>query len=228
MLALLADKALQNLIVAATGQTLYMVGLSLSIALVAGLPLGILLVVTSSGHILPRPKLNTILGSVINTGRSIPFIILLFLLMPLTKLLVGVSIGTKGAIFPLAVAAVPFVARIVETSLQEVDPGVIEAAGSMGASPVQIVSKVLLPEAWPALLLGFTLTAINLVGYSAMAGAIGGGGLGDIAIRYGYQRFRNDVLLETVIILIILVQVTQSLGNYLAIKASKGQRRLDQ
>lgn len=227
MSALLTDKALQRLILTATGQTLYMVGLSLSIALAVGVPLGVLLVVTAPGHILPRLRLNTILGSIINTGRSIPFVILLFLLMPLTKLLVGVSIGTKGAIFPLAVAAVPFVARIVETSLQEVDPGVIEAAQSMGASPIQIIVKVLLPESWPALLLGFTLTAINLVGYSAMAGAIGGGGLGDIAIRYGYQRFRNDVLLETVVILIILVQVTQSLGNSLALKASKGQRRLD-
>ncbi|NLG86619.1 MAG: ABC transporter permease [Firmicutes bacterium] len=204
-----------------------MVGLSLAIALAVGVPLGVLLVVTAPGHILPRQTLNAILGSIVNTGRSIPFVILLFLLMPVTKILVGVSIGTRGAIFPLAVAAVPFVARVVENSLQEVDPGVIEAAESMGASPVQIITKVLLPESWPALLLGFTLTAINLVGYSAMAGAIGGGGLGDIAIRYGYQRFRNDVLLETVVILIILVQITQSLGNHLALKASKGQRRLD-
>ncbi|NLG85918.1 MAG: ABC transporter permease, partial [Firmicutes bacterium] len=205
----------------------YMVGLSLAIALAVGGPLGVLLVVTAPGHILPRQTLNAILGSIVNTGRSIPFVILLFLLMPITKILVGVSIGTRGAIFPLAVAAVPFVARVVENSLQEVDPGVIEAAESMGASPVQIITKVLLPESWPALLLGFTLTAINLVGYSAMAGAIGGGGLGDIAIRYGYQRFRNDVLLETVVILIILVQITQSLGNHMALKASKDQRRLD-
>ncbi|HHT71472.1 MAG TPA: ABC transporter permease [Firmicutes bacterium] len=204
-----------------------MVGLSLAIALAVGVPLGVLLVVTAPGHILPRQQLNAILSSIVNTGRSIPFVILLFLLMPITKLLVGVSIGTRGAIFPLAVAAVPFVARVVENSLREIEPGVIEAAESMGASPLQIIAKVLLPEAWPALLLGFTLTAINLVGYSAMAGAIGGGGLGDIAIRYGYQRFRNDVLLETVVILIVLVQVTQSVGNSLALKASKGQRRLE-
>lgn len=227
MSALLADKALQKLILTATGQTLYMVGLSLAIALAVGVPLGVLLVVTAPGHILPRQQLNAILSSIVNTGRSIPFVILLFLLMPITKLLVGVSIGTRGAIFPLAVAAVPFVARVVENSLREIEPGVIEAAESMGASPLQIIAKVLLPEAWPALLLGFTLTAINLVGYSAMAGAIGGGGLGDIAIRYGYQRFRNDVLLETVVILIVLVQVTQSVGNSLALKASKGQRRLE-
>lgn len=227
MSALLADKALQKLIMTATGQTLYMVGLSLAIALAVGVPLGVLLVVTAPGHILPRQQLNAILSSIVNTGRSIPFVILLFLLMPITKLLVGVSIGTRGAIFPLAVAAVPFVARVVENSLREIEPGVIEAAESMGASPLQIIAKVLLPEAWPALLLGFTLTAINLVGYSAMAGAIGGGGLGDIAIRYGYQRFRNDVLLETVVILIVLVQVTQSVGNSLALKASKGQRRLE-
>jgi len=225
--ALLADKALQKLILTATGQTLYMVGLSLAMALAVGVPLGVLLVVTAPGHILPRQQLNAILSSIVNTGRSIPFVILLFLLMPITKLLVGVSIGTRGAIFPLAVAAVPFVARVVENSLREIEPGVIEAAESMGASPLQIIAKVLLPEAWPALLLGFTLTAINLVGYSAMAGAIGGGGLGDIAIRYGYQRFRNDVLLETVVILIVLVQVTQSVGNSLALKASKGQRRLE-
>ncbi|MFY9188196.1 MAG: methionine ABC transporter permease [bacterium] len=204
-----------------------MVGLSLAMALAVGVPLGVLLVVTAPGHILPRQQLNAILSSIVNTGRSIPFVILLFLLMPITKLLVGVSIGTRGAIFPLAVAAVPFVARVVENSLREIEPGVIEAAESMGASPLQIIAKVLLPEAWPALLLGFTLTAINLVGYSAMAGAIGGGGLGDIAIRYGYQRFRNDVLLETVVILIVLVQVTQSVGNSLALKASKGQRRLE-
>ena len=227
MSASLTDKSLQRLIFTATGQTLYMVGLSLAIALAVGVPLGVLLVVTAPGHILPRLKLNAVLSSIVNTGRSIPFVILLFLLMPVTKLLVGVSIGTRGAIFPLAVAAIPFVARVVESSLQEVDPGVIEAAQSMGASPMQIIAKVLLPESWPALLLGFTLTAINLVGYSAMAGAIGGGGLGDIAIRYGYQRFRNDVLLETVVILIILVQITQSLGNCLALKASKGQRRPD-
>ncbi len=227
MSALLADKALQKLIMTATGQTLYMVGLSLAMALAVGVPLGVLLVVTAPGHILPRQQLNAILSSIVNTGRSIPFVILLFLLMPITKLLVGVSIGTRGAIFPLAVAAVPFVARVVENSLREIEPGVIEAAESMGASPLQIIAKVLLPEAWPALLLGFTLTAINLVGYSAMAGAIGGGGLGDIAIRYGYQRFRNDVLLETVVILIVLVQVTQSVGNSLALKASKGQRRLE-
>jgi D-methionine transport system permease protein len=146
--------------------------------------------------------------------------------MPVTKLLVGVSIGTRGAIVPLAVAAIPFVARVVESSLKEIDPGVIEAAQAMGASPAQIVFKVLLPEALPGLLLGFTLTAINLVGYSAMAGAIGGGGLGDIAIRYGYQRFRDDVLFETVIILIALVQATQSFGNWLARRAAKDQRRL--
>lgn len=227
MSTLLADSALQNLVLAATGQTLYMVGFSLGIAIAVGVPTGVFLVISIPGHILPRPRLNAILGGIINTGRSIPFVILLFLLMPLTKLLVGVSIGTKGAIFPLAVAAIPFVARLVESSLQEVDPGVIEAAQSMGASPLEIIGKVLLPEAWPALILGFTLTAINLVGYSAMAGAIGGGGLGDIAIRYGYQRFRNDVLLETVVILIILVQITQTLGNNWAQRASRGQRRIN-
>ncbi|MGB9826785.1 MAG: methionine ABC transporter permease, partial [Desulfofundulus sp.] len=191
------------------------------------LPLGVLLVVTAPGHILPQPKLNAALSSAVNAGRSIPFIILLFLLMPVTKLLVGVSIGTRGAIVPLAAAAIPFVARVVESSLKEVDPGVIEAAQAMGASPLQIIFKVLLPEAWPGLLLGFTLTAINLVGYSAMAGAIGGGGLGDIAIRYGYQRFRDDVLLETVVILIALVQVAQSAGNWLARRAAKDQRRFN-
>jgi D-methionine transport system permease protein len=224
---LFADKALQLMILNATWQTLYMVALSLAIALAIGLPLGVLLVVTAPNHILARPSFNSVLSAIINAGRSIPFVILLFLIMPLTRLLVGVSIGTKGAIVPLAVAAIPFVARVVETSLKEVEAGVIEAAQAMGASPAQIITKVLLPEAWPALLLGFTLTAINLVGYSAMAGVIGGGGLGDVAVRYGFQRFRDDVLLETVIILIILVQVIQSGGNWLARRAAKDQRRLN-
>jgi D-methionine transport system permease protein len=224
---LFADKALQLMILNATWQTLYMVALSLAIALAIGLPLGVLLVVTAPDHILARPSFNSVLSAIINAGRSIPFVILLFLIMPLTRLLVGVSIGTKGAIVPLAVAAIPFVARVVETSLKEVEAGVIEAAQAMGASPAQIITKVLLPETWPALLLGFTLTAINLVGYSAMAGVIGGGGLGDVAVRYGFQRFRDDVLLETVIILIILVQVIQSGGNWLARRAAKDQRRLN-
>lgn len=227
MRALLTDAALQRLILEATGQTLSMVGLSLAIALAAGVPLGVLLVITAPEHLLPQPRLNAVLGTVVNAGRSIPFIILLFLLMPVTKLLVGVAIGTRGAIVPLAVAAIPFVARVVESALKEVDPGVVEAAQAMGASTAQIIFKVLLPESWPALLLGFTLTAVNLVGYSAMAGAIGGGGLGDIAIRYGYQRFRDDVLLETVVILIALVQVAQSTGNWLARRAAKDQRRFN-
>ena len=177
-----------QLIKDATLETLYMVGVSVAIAQLLGLPLGILMVTSEKGHILENTWLNKVLGFIINVGRSIPFIILLAAISPFTRSIVGTSIGTAAAIVPLTVAAIPFVARVVENSLKEVDPGVVEAALSMGASPWQIIVKVLLPEALPGLILGFTLTAVNLVGYSAMAGVIGGGGLGDVAIRYGYQR----------------------------------------
>lgn len=200
----------------AAGETLYMVGVSVVAAQILGLPLGVLLVITDDGHILENKVINRILSTIINIGRSIPFIILLVAIIPLTKFLLGTYIGTTATIVPLTVAAIPFVARVVESTLKEVDPGVVEAAQAMGASPWQIVYKVLLPESLPGLVLGFTLTAVNLIGYSAMAGTVGGGGLGDIAIRFGYQRYRVDIILYTVIILVVLVQVLQALGNLLA------------
>jgi len=178
----------------ATGQTLYMVGVSVVAAQILGMPLGVLLVISDKGHIAENRLLNKILSVIVNIGRSIPFIILLVAIIPFTRFIIGTYIGTTAAIVPLTVAAIPFVARVVESSLKEVDPGVIEAAQAMGASPWQIVYKVLLPEALPGLVLGFTLTAINLVGYSAMAGTVGGRGLGDLAIRFGYQRFRGDII----------------------------------
>lgn len=193
-----------------------MVSVSLVIAVIFGIPLGVLTTITRKGHILTNNVLNKILDGIINIGRSIPFIILMVAIIPLTRALVGTSIGTTAAIVPLAVAAIPFVARVVDNALLEIDPGIIEAARSMGATPLQIIVKVLLPEALPGLILGVTLTAINLIGYSAMAGAIGGGGLGDIAVRYGYQRFRIEVMVQTVIILVLLVQLIQWAGNKIA------------
>lgn len=202
-------------------ETVYMVGISALISALLGLPLGIILVTTDRGHILENITLNRLLGSVANAARSTPFIILMVAIIPLTRLIAGTSIGTNAAIVPLSFAAIPFVARIVESALREVDHGVIEAAQAMGASPLQIIVKVLIPEALPSIILGLTLTIISLIGYSAMAGAIGGGGLGDLAIRYGYQRFRADIMLITVLILIAQVQVVQSCGDALARKFRK-------
>ncbi len=197
-------------------ETLYMVITSTFFAVSLGLPLGILLVITSPGHIKQTKWLNSLLGAIVNIGRSIPFIILMVAIIPFTRKIVGTSIGTSAAIVPLAIAAIPFVARVIEQSLREVDHGVIEAAEAMGATTLQIIFKVLLPEAFSSLIRGITITAVNLIGYSAMAGAIGGGGLGDLAIRYGYQRFRGDVMLITVVVLVILVQIVQTLGNLVA------------
>lgn len=205
----------------ATGETFYMVGVAVVLAELVGLPLGIILVTTERGHILENAPLNRILAIIINIGRSVPFIILMVAIIPFTRKIVGTSIGTTAAIVPLTVAAIPFVARLVETALKEVDGGVVEAALAIGASPSQIIWKVLIPEALPSLVLGLTITAVNLIGYSAMAGAIGGGGLGDLAVRYGYQRFRTDVMLLTVIILIVLVQAMQTLGDWAANRLSR-------
>ncbi|MDR3566121.1 MAG: ABC transporter permease [Negativicutes bacterium] len=202
-------------------ETIYMVGVSATVAALAGIPLGVVLVTTDKGHILENLAANRILGAVVNAARSTPFIILMVAIIPLTRLLVGTSIGTEAAIVPLSLAAIPFVGRIVEAALKEVDHGVIEAAQAMGASPRQIILKVLIPEALPAIVLGLTLTVVSLIGYSAMAGAIGGGGLGDLAIRYGYQRFRADVMLITVVILIAQVQIVQSCGDILARRLNK-------
>ena len=212
------NSAMINMLWTATVETLQMVGFATILATILGLPLGILLTTTAPKHILEQPVLNRILGAIVNLGRSIPFIILMVAIIPFTRRVVGTSIGTTAAIVPLTVAAIPFVARLVEGALREVDIGVIEAAESMGASPPQIIRKVMIPEALPGLVLAITLTAVNLVGYSAMAGAVGGGGLGDLAIRYGYQRFRGDIMLQTVVILVVLVQGIQMIGDKIAHK----------
>ncbi len=205
----------------ATKETLYMVAISVGIAHIIGLPLGVLLTTTDKGHILQNLPLNKVIGAVVNVGRSIPFIILMVAIIPFTRMVAGTSIGTTAAIVPLTVAAIPFVARLVESALKEVDSGVIEAAQAMGSTPAEIIRKVLLPEAMPSLVLGFTLTAVSLVGFSAMAGAIGGGGLGDLAIRFGYQRFRGDIMLQTVVILVVLVQGVQTLGDWVSRRVNK-------
>lgn len=202
-------------------ETLIMVVASTLIAALFGLPLGLALACTSPGHILENRVINKLLGAIVNVGRSIPFIILMVAIIPFTRWLVGTSIGTTAAIVPLSIAAIPFAARLVESAIFEIDRGVIEAAQSMGSSPWQIIWKVLIPEARASLVLGLTITTVNLVGYSAMAGAIGGGGLGDLAIRFGYQRFRGDVMLQTVILLVILVQAMQMLGDWASRKMSK-------
>jgi D-methionine transport system permease protein len=204
------------LLLEATGETLLMVGVAAAVAAVLGLPLGIILVVTSPGHILERPAAHRLLGAVANATRSTPFVILLVAIIPFTRLVVGTSIGTAAAIVPLSIAAIPFVARLSETALREVDQGLVEAAQAMGAAPLQIVLKVLVPEALPGLVAGLTITVVSLIGYSAMAGAVGGGGLGDVGIRYGYQRFQPEVMAAVVIILIVLVQGIQSVGDHLA------------
>ncbi|MEB3750941.1 methionine ABC transporter permease [Geobacillus sp. FSL W8-0032] len=196
--------------------TLYMVGISLLAAVIAGLPLGVLLFVTDRGLFWENKPLQTILGFLINIVRSIPFIILLVALLPLTKLLVGTTIGPTAAAVSLSVAATPFFARIVETALREVDKGVIEAATAVGATPWMIIKDVLLSDALPGIIHGLTITAISLIGYSAMAGIVGGGGVGDLAIRFGYYRYDNTVMITTIIILLCLVQVVQFVGDSIA------------
>lgn len=200
----------------ATLETLWMVLPSALGAMLLGLPLGVLLVVLAPGQVAENRPLHQVLSWIVNAGRSFPFIILMVAVIPFTRALVGTTIGTAAAIVPLTIGAIPFVARLAESSLLEVDAGLVEAALAMGATPLQIVRKVLLPEALPSLVLGSTLTVITLVGYSAMAGAIGGGGLGDLAIRYGYMRFQTDVMVVTVVVLIILVQLLQVLGDGLS------------
>lgn len=205
-----------GLFLEATGQTLLMVVCSTIVAVIIGIPLGVVMRATERGFFWSRPVLNRILSWVVNAIRSIPFIILMVAIIPFTRLIVGSSIGTTAAIVPLAVSAIPFLARIVENSLSEVPEGLLEAARAMGSAPMQIIRRVLLPEAMPSIIRGVTLTAIALVGYSAMAGAIGGGGLGDLAIRYGYDRFQIGVMLATIVVLIILVQLLQAGGDWLA------------
>ena len=205
-----------KLVAESTLQTIEMVFWSTVFSLIMGLPLGVLLHVTDKedqGGIIPKPVLNEILSRIVNILRSFPFLILMIILMPVARFILGSTIGTRASVVSLSIAAAPFVARVIETSLKEVDPGVIQAAKAMGSTNWQIIVKVMLPEALPSLVSGVTLTIINLIGYSAMAGTIGGGGLGDLAIRYGYQRFRSDVMLAAVIVIIVLVELVQFVGN---------------
>ena len=215
------QSAMIDLLMKALGETVYMVAVSMAVATALGVPLGVLLSATGKGGILEARALNKALGAVVNAIRSIPFIILMVAIIPLTRLIVGTAIGTTAAMVPLIIAAVPFIGRQVETSLAEVPYGLVEAALSMGATPLQIIRRVLLPEAMPSIVAQLTTVIISLVGESAMAGAVGGGGLGDLAIRYGYQRFRPEIMLATVIILIVLVQLVQFVGNTLAKRLDK-------
>ena len=198
-----------------------MVAVATIIAAIIGIPLGITLVTASRGHILENRFINQILGTIVNIIRSIPFIILMVAIIPLTRIIAGTSIGTTAACVPLTIVAIPFLSRLVETSIRDVDFGLVEAAESMGATPFQIIRKVLIPEALPTIINNITVLIVNLIGASAMAGAIGGGGLGDIAIRYGYQRFRADVMLATIIILIVGVNLIQACGDFASRKKNK-------
>lgn len=197
-------------------ETLYMTILSTVIAYIFGLPLGILLSVTGKGGILRNRAVNGIIGAIVNILRSVPFLILLVVLIPFTRLIVGTSLGTTATVVPLTIGSIPIVARMVESSLQEVPPGIIEAAESMGASPLEIITRFMLPEAVPSLLLGSAINLATILGYSAMAGFVGGGGLGDIAIQYGFYRYQSDILFVSVAILIIIVQIFQEVGTRLS------------
>ncbi|EGF94443.1 Methionine import system permease protein MetP [Brevundimonas diminuta] len=204
----------------ATIDTLLMLGGSMVLTVILGVPLGVLLYLSGKGRLAANPVLNALLSFVVNVLRSVPFIILLIVMLPVTVLLVGTSLGVAGAIPPLVVGAAPFYARLVETALREVDKGVVEATQAMGGSTFQIVTRALLPEAMPGIIAGATVTAIALVSYTAMAGVVGAGGLGDLAIRFGYQRFQTDVMAVTVVLLLILVQILQMIGDRLVAKVS--------
>ncbi len=210
------SQAILELLVKSTLETIYMVFVAGGVGALFGLPLGIVLATTGSRDLFRLPFLSRSIGAIVNGVRSTPFIILVVAIIPLTRLITGTSIGTTAAIVPLTLASIPFIARITEAAIREVDRGLIEAATAMGATPLQIIFKVLVPEALPGILLGLTLAIVSLIGYAAMVGAVGGGGLGDLGIRYGYQRFMPEVMAAVVIILILLVQVVQTLGEFLA------------
>ncbi|CAH2601167.1 L-methionine/D-methionine ABC transporter membrane subunit [Rhodovastum atsumiense] len=216
---------LLELIAGATAETLYMVAVAGLLGTALGLPLGVFLATSGRGELFEAVAVNRVLGTVVNAARSTPFIILVVAIIPFTRLIAGTSIGTSAAIVPLTVAAAPFIARIIEGAIREVDQGLIEASRAMGATPLQIVTKVLLPEALPAIALGLTLTAVSLIGHSAMVGAVGGGGLGDLGIRFGYQRFMPEVMAAVVLVLIVLVQAVQSFGEALARRVNKRIRQ---
>jgi D-methionine transport system permease protein len=217
------DQATVNMIMVGIWETLYMVFVSSAISYLLGIPLGIILVVTDIKGIHPVPVLNAVLGIIINLLRSVPFLILLVAVLPFTRMVVGTTLGARAVIVPLVIAAAPYVARMVESSLKEVDAGVIEAANSMGADTLQIVWKVLLPESRPSLLIGAAISITTILGYSAMAGFVGGGGLGTIAINYGYYRYQTDMMLITVAILVIIVQIIQEAGMRMS---KAGDRRI--
>ncbi|KPH79863.1 MAG: methionine ABC transporter permease [Bosea sp. (in: a-proteobacteria)] len=208
----------------ATLDTLQMVAIAAGLGTVLGLPLGVFLATSKSGELFAAPAVNTVLGTLVNATRSTPFIILVVAIIPFTRLIAGTSIGTNAAIVPLTVAATPFIARLIEGAIREVDQGLVEAARSMGATPLQIVRKVLVPEALPAIALGLTLAIVSLIGFSAMVGTVGGGGLGDLGIRYGYQRFMPEVMAAVVAVLIVLVQTVQTIGDHLARRLNKRLR----
>lgn len=213
-----------RLIFDATLDTLHMVALAGVLGTLIGLPLGVFLATSKAGELFSAPLSNAVLGALVNVTRSTPFIILVVAIVPLTRLIAGTSIGTSAAIVPLTIAAAPFIARIVEGAIREVDQGLVEAARAMGATPLQIVIKVLIPEALSGIILGLTLATVSLIGYSAMVGAVGGGGLGDLGIRYGYQRFMPEVMAIVVLVLVVLVQAVQSLGDRLARRLNRRLR----
>ena len=215
------DATTINMLVKGIWETIYMVFLSSALSYVIGIPLGIALVVTDKEGISPVPLFNKVLGLIINLLRSVPFIILLIMVLPITKFIVGKTLGSNATVVPLIIAAAPYIGRMVESSLKEVDAGVIEAAKSMGASTWQIIVKVLLPEAKPSLLVGAAISVTTILGYSAMAGFTGGGGLGDIAIRYGYHRYQTDMMMVTVVLLVIIVQLIQEVAMRMSRKSDK-------
>lgn len=215
------NNTILNLLWSGIGETFYMVIVSTAVAYVLGIPLGVIIFITDKNGICKNRVINLVTGFFINVVRSIPFLILLVAILPFTRLIVGTTIGSTATIVPLVVAAAPFVARMVESSLKEVDPGIIEAAKAMGSSPWQIIYKVLIPEAKPSLLVGGTITLATILGYSAMAGFVGGGGLGAIAVNYGYYRYQTDVMIVTVALLVIVVQVFQEAGIHLVNKIDK-------
>jgi D-methionine transport system permease protein len=219
------SRDLIDLIIQATGESLFMVGVAASLGTLFGLPIGIFLATSRKGELFAAPAANAILGVIVNATRSTPFIILVVAIIPFTRLVTGTSIGSGAAIVPLTIASAPFIARLVEGAIREVDSGLIETASSFGATPLQVVLKVLIPEALPGLVLALTLAVVSLLGYSAMVGAVGGGGLGDLGIRYGYQRFMPDMMLAVVVVLIALVQTVQTAGDYLAKRVNRRLRQ---
>lgn len=219
------SRDLIDLIIQATGESLFMVTVAASLGTLFGLPIGVFLATSRKGELFAAPAANAVLGVVVNATRSTPFIILVVAIIPFTRLIAGTSIGSGAAIVPLTLAATPFIARLVEGAIRDVDSGLIETASSFGATPLQVVLKVLIPEALPGLVLALTLAVVSLLGYSAMVGAVGGGGLGDLGIRYGYQRFMPDMMLAVVVVLIALVQTVQTIGDYLARRVNRRLRQ---